>query len=51
MFYTTLVNVQLSKPMQPIELFPFHWDKENQAEVKLSEYDKIRKELESKNLL
>ena len=51
MFFTTLVNAQLSKPMQPIALFPFHWDKETQKEYKLSEYDRIKKELESNKLM
>jgi len=51
MFYTTIVNAQLSKPMQPIELFPFHWDKETQKEYKLAEYERIKKELQDKKLL
>ena len=51
LFFTTLVNAQISKPIQPIALFPFHWDKETQKEYKLAEYDRIKKELQDKKLL
>lgn len=51
MFFATLVNAQLSKPIEPIALFPFNWDKETQRDYKLAEYNRIKKELQDKKLL